>query len=712
MRSLVTLFVFLLIKPLLAQVPVVEFNGEKSMIIEQLQIIRDSSYHYKVPDFKSGNPTQKLQSAKLNLDHTDDVLWARFELVNKTDIRDITIRVENPMIDSISLYQFIQEGGIRELSNFMPAPFSKRVYNSGITLFNLHLRKGERAQLLLRVKSSEHIILPILIDSTRNSTTYATLRDMVYGLFAGIVLVMFFYNVFIYFSTRDRSYLIYVIYIFFIGIAQLSMSGHTYQFLFPNAGWIYKYTIVVFPALSGMFAVLFLRDFMSLKEVAPVKDKIILFFVFGGYLAAAVSRLLNGFQLSSLLMDLTGAFGAIFVLYTSFLVAKKGNRSAKFFIVAWTFFIVGIISFVFRNLDILPFNFFTTFAMPAGAASEVVLLSFALADRINILQKQKREKEEEAYQQALENQRIISEQNVELEKRVNQRTLELRESNDHLTKALQDLKDAQTQLVDQEKMASLGQLTAGIAHEINNPINFVTSNINPLRRDVKMLLELFNQVEELAISPYAPEEVKRQINELKEEMEFDYLIDEINHLLKGIDEGANRTAYIVKGLRIFSRTDEDVIKKADIVEGIESTLIILNNQLGKISVEKSFSGDRIIDCYPGKLNQVFLNLLSNAIYAIRAKWNQEAGGVIHISVESDGNEMTIGFRDNGSGMKEEVVNKMFEPFFTTKPVGEGTGLGLSIVYKTIERHRGKITVKSVWDEGSLFEIKLPVYLNA
>jgi signal transduction histidine kinase len=320
------------------------------------------------------------------------------------------------------------------------------------------------------------------------------------------------------------------------------------------------------------------------------------------------------------------------------------------------------------------------------------------------LKKEKEKSQAEALRISLENEKLIKEQNVILEQKVNERTTELQQ-------ALKNLKDAQTQLVDQEKMASLGQLTAGIAHEINNPINFVTSNVSPLKRDIAMINQLIDDIETIAVKEEnTADERQQQINNLKRNIDLDYLREEIDFLLKGIGEGAGRTAEIVKGLRIFSRLDEDAIKKADVVEGIESTIIIINNQLNKINIEKNFTGNRIIDCYPGKLNQVFLNLLTNAIYAVKQKFGSEEGGLISISSKSDDNFVYLSFKDNGIGMDENTQKHIFEPFFTTKPVGEGTGLGMSIVFKTIEQHKGGITLHSTPGIGTEFNIKLPINL--
>ncbi len=325
--------------------------------------------------------------------------------------------------------------------------------------------------------------------------------------------------------------------------------------------------------------------------------------------------------------------------------------------------------------------------------------------KINILKKEKDRAQAKALAIANENARIIQEQNVVLEHKVIERTKALSETNNNLSVALDELKFAQTQLVESEKMASLGQLTAGIAHEINNPINFVTSNVKPLHRDILELYKLQDETEKYIQENGLP---LTTIEKIKQEIDYEYLKTEINYLLKGINEGSARTAEIVKGLRIFSRVDEDDIKLANINEGLDSTIIIVNNQLNnKIEIEKYYANLPLIDCYPGKLNQVFLNLISNAIYAIKEKFGDEHGGKITIKTEIVGENINVTISDNGTGMSEATKNKLFEPFFTTKPVGDGTGLGLSIVYNTIKKHKGVISATSELGVGTSFNISIP-----
>jgi signal transduction histidine kinase len=352
--------------------------------------------------------------------------------------------------------------------------------------------------------------------------------------------------------------------------------------------------------------------------------------------------------------------------------------------------------------------------MEMGSAVEVVMLSIALADRINQFRKEKEESQAQAMVALQENERIVREQNVMLERKVNERTYELKLSNDDLSKAMdnlsramKELKDAEAQLVESEKMASLGQLTAGIAHEINNPINFVTSNVKPLNRDVNILLETVAMMANI-VKEHLP--LKHdEVNNYLTDIDYEYLKIEIDQLLQGISEGASRTAEIVKGLRIFSRLDEDTLKRADVNEGMESTLVITNNLLNnKIIVDRHYSNLPLIECYPGKLNQVFLNMISNAIYAIKKKFGDKDGGLLSISTTHDEGFIYIKIGDNGIGMDENTKKKLFEPFFTTKEVGEGTGLGLSIAYNTINKHNGQIILNSEVGVGTEFIIKLPL----
>lgn len=275
-------------------------------------------------------------------------------------------------------------------------------------------------------------------------------------------------------------------------------------------------------------------------------------------------------------------------------------------------------------------------------------------------------------------------------------------------KAVDDLKSMQSQLVQAEKMASLGQLTAGIAHEINNPINFIASNVDPLKLDLQDLRGLVTSLQTPPPNTSA-EELLQSFLQKYREIDADYLFQEMDLLLNGIEEGASRTKEIVDGLRNFSRLDENEFKMVNIQEGIDSTLKILNNKIkGKIEVHKSYDPDSQAECMPGKINQVFMNILSNAIQAIEDNPTPVAAPAIYIESRKVGDFLYVSFRDTGKGMDAVTQKRIFEPFFTTKEVGKGTGLGLSISFGIVQDHRGEIEVSSEPGMGTTFQLKLPV----
>jgi two-component system NtrC family sensor kinase len=264
-----------------------------------------------------------------------------------------------------------------------------------------------------------------------------------------------------------------------------------------------------------------------------------------------------------------------------------------------------------------------------------------------------------------------------------------------------NLKLAQSQLVQSEKMASVGVLTAGIAHELNNPINFMSGNVFPLQQDLNEVFSVLEKYDEVIRSKNLEEHFK-ELEAMKKEMDLSYLIQEIQSLMKGIEVGANRSVEIIKGLRSFSRLDDEVSQFYNIHDGIDSTLVLLHNKIrDKITVRKDYDDFDGLECYPSKLNQVFMNILTNSIQAM------EEGGELFIQTVSSAIGVKIIIKDIGKGMSPEVKEHIFEPFYTTKEVGQGTGLGLSISYGIIEKHNGNIDVISEPGKGTEFIISLP-----
>jgi signal transduction histidine kinase len=288
-------------------------------------------------------------------------------------------------------------------------------------------------------------------------------------------------------------------------------------------------------------------------------------------------------------------------------------------------------------------------------------------------------------------------ENENLEDRVRERTQALEET-------LQSLKNTQVQLVHSEKMASLGTLVAGVAHELNNPISFIYDNLGFLEKYVKALLSMIDQYEGVPLG----KGVRAQIDRIKEELNLEFVRTDLDKLQENFREGAERTKRIVTDLRTFSRLDEAERKMVDLHEGLESTLALLTNKLKNVvRVHRRYGDLPQVECYPGQLNQVFVNLLTNAADAIAGEGDMWITTEYHEAEDC----VRIKIEDNGQGIPEEDIPKLFDPFFTTKDVGRGTGLGLSVSYGIVERHEGRIEVESEVGKGSAFTVVLPVRMQ-
>ena len=268
---------------------------------------------------------------------------------------------------------------------------------------------------------------------------------------------------------------------------------------------------------------------------------------------------------------------------------------------------------------------------------------------------------------------------------------------------IKKLEDAHNQLLQSEKMASIGQLAAGVAHEINNPIGFVYSNMGMLEKYIQATFRMIEQYEQAEASIAAPEVLER-LRVTKKELDIEFLKTDLRSLMEETKDGITRVKVIVQNLKDFSRPgDTDEWHYADIHKGLDSTLSIVNNEIKyKAEVVKKYGEIPDVECIASQLNQVFMNLLVNAAHAIKVH------GTITISTGQEGDEIWVEIADTGQGIAPEHIKKIFDPFFTTKPVGKGTGLGLSLSYGIVQKHHGRIEVLSEVGKGTKFWVWLPV----
>lgn len=637
------------------------------------------------------------------LKYNKSTTWLKFNLKNNSKQPIMIISSGQTIVDEFDLYYVDKADS--SLHHLVPDYEQNDVITQNATFVSCPILPGSSNTLYLRVKSNAGTVIPVQVYSALAFLQSRRIESITLGIIVGVFIVMSLYNLLLFFIVGDRSYLYYIGYIIFLGLSQILKRGIGSHLFTNDTIILNNYIIPIVRLLLVWFVLLFISEFLQLKQTLKQWYKYYRFqYVIYAILLIAVlfGTVGMAYSLITIFLSITTVILLVMVIYVYF----SGYKPVKFFMFGWVIFLTGVLASVARNKGFIPYNNFTADIVIYSSVLELILFSAALADKINFYRQQKNQSQNFALVIAKENERLITQQNILLENKVKERTNELINTNKNLSISIDHLKATQNQLIDNEKMASLGQLTAGVAHEINNPINFVSSNIAPLRLDFNELLILLNKYEEALKNPDQPA-VLKAIDNYKQQIDLDFVKDEINMLLNGIEDGANRTAEIVSSLRTFSSTDELILKTEDINKSILSNLLILRSTIPTYIEIKPFFGKlEPLNCYPGKINQLIINLVNNSIYAIKAKeqFNDES---IMITTKNHPEHISIQITDTGIGMSDETRQKIFEPFFTTKGIGEGTGLGLSIVFGIVEKHHGTIEVISSPGNGATFSISIP-----
>ena len=379
-----------------------------------------------------------------------------------------------------------------------------------------------------------------------------------------------------------------------------------------------------------------------------------------------------------------------------FLIATITGIIAVFFIISFLIkYLIGPLELFTRHVEDLPQKMGDDRFLNIKTKDEIGILAKAFNKMVTGIDKRSElERNEELLKQKIADHEQMGKT--------------LQKNHEELKKVCSDLKSAQSQILHQEKMASIGQLAAGVAHEINNPTGFILSNLNSLVKYTNRYSEYISvlnaAVVELADSGEKDvDAILDMLEKKRKALKLDYVIEDTKQLIKETTEGAERIKRIVQDLKSFSHVDDTEYKSSNINEGLESTINIAWNELKyKATVKREYGDIPKVKCNLGQLNQVFINILVNAAQAI------EKQGEITVRTWCDGEYVNVLIADTGSGIPKEKIDRIFEPFFTTKEVGKGTGLGLSIAYDIIKKHAGEIEVASEVDKGTTFTIKIPV----
>ena len=662
--------------------PVIHLNDSKSLnpIGKYTSYFRDANFKNIEEILQPRIQSQfKLYGQSTpNFESTSDAIWFRFTITKQVD-KDFYLQIGSPFIDSIALYSVNNNQVKEEQVSGDNYVFSKRHIHVTTFLFPLHIATGGNQMYFLRVKTMQPFFFPLRTGTLISFMEDTHKLDLIQGIYLGFMVLILLYNLFLYFSTREKLYLYYVAYVASITWFMSTIFQYVFEYLWPDLPVINQYAVAS-SAITILTATLFTREFLHTHKLAPRLHKVSILFIFWGILSFIL--VFTSYQILALMMAQAGIMAmAIYFLITGVTVFRKGYHPAKFYLIAWSFLIIGFIAAILETVNVLPVMYYIN-SMQIGSAFEVTLLSLALADRINMYKKQNEEAQAKALTMAQEKAELIQAQNMRLEQKVTERTMAL-------TKSLEDLKSTQAQLIQSEKMASLGELTAGIAHEIQNPLNFVNnfSELNTeLINELNNELNTGNKEEAILIANYIKENEQR------------------------INLHGKRADAIIKGMLQHSRTNSGQKEPTDINVLIEEYLKLSYHGFRSKNKDFNVTMNTDFDKSIGKINiipqdigKALLNLFNNAFYA--AATSPEGGfkdslhkheptvwvkTTLTTSLGGSKPGILISIKDNGAGVPKDIVDKIFQPFFTTKATGQATGLGLSLAYDIIKAHGGEL----------------------
>jgi two-component system, NtrC family, sensor kinase len=654
---------------------------------------------------------QKSTASPLRFGTTTASIWLKVAVKNQTE-SPLFLAFQLNALQLLDAYIYDEAGKLTIKEALIEEEFQHS---------NPVINIGQSPKVLyIKIQSIYNLQFPLVLSRLEPLNYHYHKRDVINGLGMGILIAMALYNLFIFFLVKDRLYLYYCLYVLtsIWTIAHLNGLG----LLIWKGNYLISNLIgIPFVLLAAwLFTVRFLnldknmpRIYTAIKILCILIACIIpIDFLSLQVIRAPAQQLLT--PISTLTMLAVGILSHF-----------QGNKSAKYYVLSWIFFLGGATITSLCYAGRIPYNYFTLNAVILGACMETILLAFALANRINIYRAESAKAQALAFLRLEENETLIREQNKGLEEKVHQRTTELETS-------LETLKATQNQLIQSEKLASLGELTAGIAHEIQNPLNFV-NNFSEL--SVDLVKDLKDEMEK---SPLTPE--GEIIISPKNKRYIDELFGDLTSNQEKINHHGKRASGIVKGMLEHSRASTGLRELTDINKLVDEYLRI--SYRGFRAKDKDFEGNFTtdfernlpkIEVIPQDMGRVLLNLINNAFYAVNQRkqalrppeGETYVPTVIvstHYEAPSTGvgvAQIIIRVKDNGIGMPENIRAKVFQPFFTTKPTGQATGLGLSLAYDIVTMgHGGTLEVESTdlssgthEGVGTVFSITLPFTTN-
>lgn len=667
-------------------------SGTQNLLVNNIPYINDDNLTLTISDLTTLPVAEKFAKTPGSpvAPANKSCYWLKFQIQNK-DSKPGEWLLGFDNWQYVDFYRLDSGKKVKKKISGRLVPFVDRdVPMANHCLIRLNLNANETVDCYVRLRSNasrDEVKADDLSFTINNSNVvqqHENSRVNLIYFFCGIYMVMFLYNFFIYLSTKEKGYVYYLGILLLLIIAILSNSGYIIQLLkginqFPS--W-YPLCDLMCSTILGTLIILFTKEFLKLKQNSPRLNRIFNIMI-GCLFLMFVPALWGNLILANNVSSLLGLITVVLILSASIQSYRERHHSALLFLAAYGVFVIGLAFFLLEQMGFIPVNTVTQFSLEIGSSAEAVIFSFALADRINVLKEQNEESQRRIIEQLNEYNKLQLKVNHELEEKVEQRTHELRES--------------QKQLLQKEKLAALGELTAGIAHEIQNPLNFV-NNFSEVTADL--------------------------LSELEQEFTLGN-VEEARAIVADIRDNTSKVVYhgkradgIVKAMLLHSGSGASGKETVNICQLVDDHLKLAYN--GFRVKHKSFQAtlkvdhvQQIIEAEIAKqeFGRALMNIFNNAFFAVAEKSKEGKESyepLVSVTTEKNEKEARIIIRDNGTGIKQQVLTKIFQPFFTTKPTGEGTGLGLSLGYDTVKAHGGEITVNTLEGEFTEFVISLPL----
>lgn len=659
-----------------------------------MQILLDKTRHMSFEEVLESKDFKTNTKAVGNEGNSGAHIWCRFK-IKAHQQSDWFLELGNPLLSNIQFYEIDSVGKKRKIESSAYFPFNNRALSSNMFYFPLDLHPNEEKIIYISLISTYPLDFPLTVFTSKSIIQKNHKLDLFHGIFFGFIIVMALYNLFLYFSVRESLYFYYVFYITAMGLMIAHFTGYGFNFLWPALPVINEWPALI-PCLAIFAAYTFSTQFLQIKTNLPKIDKALKLLLFILLLSIPLNLIhyLEIFDsslpivIAAIDIQLIAVFLDILIFVAGIIMYRRGFTPAKYYMLAWSSLLVGALIYIFLNLSLIPATFFTKYALEMGIGIEITFLSFALADRINMYKRERLKAQNEAYAAMQENERLVVEQNKLLEEKVVERTKELDERNKELETTISQLKETQQKLVESEKMASLGTLVAGIAHEINTPVGI----------GVTAASGFLDKTQDLA--------AKMKDNTMSKKDLMDYL----NFMYKSsklILSNLQRTAELVKSFKQVS-VDQSVEEKRTFA--LASYLKDIVN-----TIAPKFKGQDVkfmFDCadtiqlhsYPGAFAQIITNFMVNS--SLHA-FSESNAGTIKLSGSVTKSKVILTYEDNGKGMNAEIKERVFDPFFTTNKQ-HGTGLGMHIVYNLVtQKLHGNIELETAPGEGVKFIISIP-----